>query len=415
MLEPRPPDLLGKISWTRDGHDVLVVRAVEDADLAPSGQAAWTRQRKSCASSISVGRLNEMTRQPSGLTPLKTLRIVPSLPEASTPWRTSRTLRRCSAHSRVWSFDSSSCRSRSSSFASTFPVQAQRVGGVAPGERCRRAGLDDQALEHRRTLSGAGAWPTRSRWARTEESCARAAQATGEERRRLSVCARRRSRSRPGRRPARSRPPSRRACSSRRAGRRRCRRSASSPRPPRWRRPRCRARPRSPCRRRDGERGRLRAVGSRAGGAGTVVVAAAGHRPGGAAERQSRDDDGCAAILIRRGVIRFLLCSNRRRRLAGADESAMRAASHRPVHRRGDNATVRVLIVEDEPKLAGLLRRGLVEEAHAADVAASGEDALWMAQRDRVRRDRARPDAARAWTASRSAGGCARTASGRRC
>jgi two-component system OmpR family response regulator len=41
---------------------------------------------------------------------------------------------------------------------------------------------------------------------------------------------------------------------------------------------------------------------------------------------------------------------------------------------------VRVLIVEDEAKLAALLRRGLVEEAHAADVAASGEDALWMAQ-----------------------------------
>ncbi|MGB8003554.1 MAG: response regulator transcription factor, partial [Gaiellaceae bacterium] len=29
---------------------------------------------------------------------------------------------------------------------------------------------------------------------------------------------------------------------------------------------------------------------------------------------------------------------------------------------------------------AGLLRRGLVEEGHAADVATSGEDALWMAQ-----------------------------------
>jgi two-component system, OmpR family, response regulator len=40
---------------------------------------------------------------------------------------------------------------------------------------------------------------------------------------------------------------------------------------------------------------------------------------------------------------------------------------------------VRVLIVEDEAKLAGLLRRGLGEEAHAADVAATGEDALWMA------------------------------------
>jgi two-component system, OmpR family, response regulator len=41
---------------------------------------------------------------------------------------------------------------------------------------------------------------------------------------------------------------------------------------------------------------------------------------------------------------------------------------------------VRILIVEDELKMAGLLHRGLVEEGHAADVATSGEDALWMAQ-----------------------------------
>jgi two-component system OmpR family response regulator len=41
---------------------------------------------------------------------------------------------------------------------------------------------------------------------------------------------------------------------------------------------------------------------------------------------------------------------------------------------------VRILIVEDELKLAALLRRGLTEEAHAADVAATGEDALWMAR-----------------------------------
>jgi two-component system OmpR family response regulator len=40
---------------------------------------------------------------------------------------------------------------------------------------------------------------------------------------------------------------------------------------------------------------------------------------------------------------------------------------------------VRVLIVEDEPKMAGLIRRGLVEEGYAADIAATGEDALWMA------------------------------------
>jgi two-component system OmpR family response regulator len=41
---------------------------------------------------------------------------------------------------------------------------------------------------------------------------------------------------------------------------------------------------------------------------------------------------------------------------------------------------MRVLIVEDHVKLARLVRRGLVEEGHAADVTASGEDAVWMAQ-----------------------------------
>jgi two-component system OmpR family response regulator len=41
---------------------------------------------------------------------------------------------------------------------------------------------------------------------------------------------------------------------------------------------------------------------------------------------------------------------------------------------------VRILVVEDEVKLAALLRRGLTEEAHAADIAATGEDALWMAK-----------------------------------
>jgi two-component system OmpR family response regulator len=40
---------------------------------------------------------------------------------------------------------------------------------------------------------------------------------------------------------------------------------------------------------------------------------------------------------------------------------------------------MRVLIVEDEAKLAGLLRRGLLEEGYAADVATQGEDALWLA------------------------------------
>ena len=41
---------------------------------------------------------------------------------------------------------------------------------------------------------------------------------------------------------------------------------------------------------------------------------------------------------------------------------------------------VRVLVVEDEVKLAGLIRRGLREDGLLADVAVKGEDALWMAQ-----------------------------------
>ena len=40
---------------------------------------------------------------------------------------------------------------------------------------------------------------------------------------------------------------------------------------------------------------------------------------------------------------------------------------------------MRVLIVEDEPKMAALLRRGLVEQGAVVDVVDRGEDALWMA------------------------------------
>ncbi len=40
---------------------------------------------------------------------------------------------------------------------------------------------------------------------------------------------------------------------------------------------------------------------------------------------------------------------------------------------------MRILVVEDEPKLADLIRRGLLEQGFAADTASSGEDALWMA------------------------------------
>ncbi len=41
---------------------------------------------------------------------------------------------------------------------------------------------------------------------------------------------------------------------------------------------------------------------------------------------------------------------------------------------------MRTLVVEDDPKLGPLLQRGLSERGGAADLAATGEDALWMAK-----------------------------------
>jgi two-component system OmpR family response regulator len=41
---------------------------------------------------------------------------------------------------------------------------------------------------------------------------------------------------------------------------------------------------------------------------------------------------------------------------------------------------MRVLLVEDDSKLAALVRRGLTENGSVADVASRGEDALWMAR-----------------------------------
>src|SRR3954471_16238105 len=41
---------------------------------------------------------------------------------------------------------------------------------------------------------------------------------------------------------------------------------------------------------------------------------------------------------------------------------------------------MRVLVVEDDVKMAGLLLRGMREESLVVDVAVKGEDAMWMAQ-----------------------------------
>ena len=45
---------------------------------------------------------------------------------------------------------------------------------------------------------------------------------------------------------------------------------------------------------------------------------------------------------------------------------------------------MRVLVIEDSVKMAGLLKRGLEEEGYSVDVANSGEDGVWMASEAEV-------------------------------
>ena len=40
---------------------------------------------------------------------------------------------------------------------------------------------------------------------------------------------------------------------------------------------------------------------------------------------------------------------------------------------------MRLLVVEDSPKMSSLLRRGLTEEGYAVDIAPTGEDGVWLA------------------------------------
>jgi two-component system OmpR family response regulator len=56
----------------------------------------------------------------------------------------------------------------------------------------------------------------------------------------------------------------------------------------------------------------------------------------------------------------------------------MTARAAEPAHRPYDRC-MRVLVVEDEAKMASLLRRGLAREAYAVDVADNGVDAIWLA------------------------------------
>ena len=40
---------------------------------------------------------------------------------------------------------------------------------------------------------------------------------------------------------------------------------------------------------------------------------------------------------------------------------------------------MRILVIEDETRMAALLKRGLEEDGYAVDVAPNGEDGLWLA------------------------------------
>jgi two-component system OmpR family response regulator len=55
-------------------------------------------------------------------------------------------------------------------------------------------------------------------------------------------------------------------------------------------------------------------------------------------------------------------------------------ACHAAFMLKAEDRGMRVLLVEDELRMASLIRRGLMHEGLAADVAPTGEDALWMAE-----------------------------------
>jgi two-component system, OmpR family, response regulator len=61
---------------------------------------------------------------------------------------------------------------------------------------------------------------------------------------------------------------------------------------------------------------------------------------------------------------------------ARSDRAPLIAISSDAAH----NGAMRTLVVEDEIKMAALIRRGLMEEGYAADIARTGEEALWMAR-----------------------------------
>ena len=76
---------------------------------------------------------------------------------------------------------------------------------------------------------------------------------------------------------------------------------------------------------------------------------------------------------------------------------------------------MRVLVVEDEPRMSTLLQRGFCEEGYAVDVAGDGTDGLWLAMEQDYPTRSSSTSCCRSSTASRCAGGFGRRAVGRRC
>ena len=96
-------------------EDLLVVGAVEDADLAAARQVGGEAPQVVVVELQGEGALYECTETPCGFTPLMTWRMVPSLPAASSAWSTTTTPCVSCAASRSWySLSSSTPCARSS-------------------------------------------------------------------------------------------------------------------------------------------------------------------------------------------------------------------------------------------------------------------------------------------------------------
>ena len=85
-------EALGAEETGVDAHDenLLVVGAIEDADLAAGGEVGLGAPEEVVGKFLGMGCLKLVTWQPCGLTPDMTWRMAPSLPAASMAWKMRR-------------------------------------------------------------------------------------------------------------------------------------------------------------------------------------------------------------------------------------------------------------------------------------------------------------------------------------